>query len=316
MKILITGARGQLGTDLIPILTFAEHTVIPTDVSAGLPSGWQRLDVTNARQVEEIFAQEQPDCVIHLAAILSATGEQDPNRTYDVNQQGTYHVLEACRKLDIKKVFFASSIAVYGPGLPTPTKESVALAPSTMYGVTKASGEMLCEYYRSRYGMDVRGIRFPGLVSATMPGGGSSDYALFMYVHGVQNGHYQAFCRPDTRIPLMYMKDGVSAVAQLLKAPKETLTRVCYNIAGFSPTAQQIADSVKRALPQVDLQFKVDPLRQAILDSWPDVLDDSLAKTDWQWQPRFTLDHMTDDLIPKVRTMLSNVRRHQTVGYP
>jgi threonine 3-dehydrogenase len=202
-------------------------------------------------------------------------------------------------------MIFTSSIAVYGPGLPDPTPDPVPLEPTTMYGVTKAGGELLGCYYHTRYGFDFRGVRFPGLISATLPGGGTSDYALFMYVDGVRLGVYEAFCREDTRIPLMYMPDALRALVELADAKNEKLTRRVYNVAAFSPTARQIADSVKRLVPEVKITFRPEPLRQGILDSWPRALDDSAARRDWNWKPEFSLEQMTDDLIPKIKKLLA-----------
>jgi threonine 3-dehydrogenase len=173
-----------------------------------------------------------------------------------------------------------------------------------MYGVTKVSGELLCQYYRTRYGIDARGVRFPGLISAAMPGGGSSDYALFMYVDGVRKNGYDAFARADTRIPLMYMPDGVRALLELAFADRARLTRTVYNIAAFSPRADEIAASVRRAIPDAKFTYTPDPVRQAILDSWPKSVDDTPARRDWDWKPRYGLDEMTDDLIPRIRRML------------
>jgi threonine 3-dehydrogenase len=315
MKILLTGAGGQIGHDLIGALVAQGHEVVSTDLAPRPPSHahhaggkWQRLDVTDAKATEELFADVRPDLVFHLAAILSARGEKDPRLAYDVNQTGTWNVLEAARKAKVGRLMFTSSIAVFGPPpsgpLPDPTPDDVALHPTTMYGVTKVSGELLCEYYRAKFGVDCRGVRFPGLISAAMPGGGSSDYALFMYVDGVRKGGYEAFARADTRIPLMYMPDGVRALLELSMVDRERLSRAIYNIAAFSPRADEIATSVNRVLPDAKFTFRPDTVRQAILDSWPKSLDDSAARRDWGWRHRYDLDAMTDDLIPRIRRML------------
>lgn len=312
MKVLITGAGGQIGHDLISTLTAAGHQVVATDLASraaaaatGSPARWVGLDVTDGPAVQATLAEHRPDLVFHLAAILSARGEQVPQLAYAVNQTGTWNLLEACRQVGVGRVMFTSTIAVFGPGLPDPTPDDVPLHPSTIYGVTKVSGELLCEYYRRRWGLDVRGVRFPGLISAALPGGGSSDYALFMYVDGVRVGHYQAFCRPDTRIPLMYMPDGVRALLELAFAEPGRLTRTIYNIAGFSPRADEIAASVKRALPEVAITYQPEAVRQGILDSWPRALDDTLAARDWGWRARYDLDAMTDHLVPLVRALLA-----------
>src|SRR3954465_11847661 len=311
MKILLTGAGGQIGHDLIGALVAAGHEVISTDLAPRPPShahaggvDWQRLDVTDAAAVQHMFTDIRPDIVFHLAAILSARGEKDPKLAYDVNQTGTWNVLEACRRARVNRLIFTSSIAVFGPPpsgpLPDPTPDDVALHPTTMYGVTKVAGELLCAYYTKKHGVDCRGVRFPGLISAAMPGGGSSDYALFMYVDAVRKGGYDAFARADTRIPLMYMPDGVRALLEVAMADRAKLTRSIYNIAAFSPRADESASSARTVLPDARFTFHPDPARQAILDSWPRSLDDSAARRDWGWQPRYDPDAMTGDLIPKI----------------
>ncbi|MEZ4402948.1 MAG: NAD-dependent epimerase/dehydratase family protein [Kofleriaceae bacterium] len=307
MKIFLTGAGGQIGSDLVTALVAQGHAVVASDLTprASTPTvAWVPLDVTDAAAVDHAIAAAAPDVVYHLAAILSATGEKNPALAYAVNQTGTWNVLEACRTRGVRQLMFCSSIAVFGPGLPDPTPDDVGLRPTTMYGVTKAAGEMLCEYYARRYDLDCRGVRFPGLISASLPGGGSTDYALFMYVDGVRVGAYQAFARADTRVPLMYMPDGVRALLELAAAPRASLTRAIYNIAAFSPRADQIAASVARAVPGVTITYQPDPLRQGILDSWPRALDDAAARRDWGWAPRYTLDEMTDELIPQIRALL------------
>jgi threonine 3-dehydrogenase len=315
MKILITGAGGQIGHDLIGHLVTAGHDVIATDLAPRPPShahaggsAWERLDVTDPGNTDWLLNEVRPDMVFHLAAILSARGETDPRLAYAVNQTGTWNVLEACRKAKVARLVFTSSIAVFGPlpdgPLPDPTPDDVGLHPTTMYGVTKVAGELLCAYYTRRFGVDCRGVRFPGLISAAMPGGGSSDYALFMYVDGVRKGAYEAFARADTRIPLMYMPDGVRALLEVAMADRERLSRCIYNIAAFSPRADDIAASVSRALGGGNFTYKPDPVRQAILDSWPKNLDDSAARRDWGWKPSYDLDAMTADLIPRIRRML------------
>lgn len=318
MRILVTGAGGQVGLDLIRALLERGHEVHASDVSprpspdqqaaaADLPDSlpWHRLDVTDLDALVDHFERHRPQKVFHLAAILSAKGEQDPGLTYAVNQGGTYNVLEACRRCGVEQLVFTSTIAVFGPGLPETVGDDVPLHPTTMYGVTKAAGELLGEYYFARYGLDVRGVRFPGLISATIPGGGSSDYVVYMYLDGASKGAYEAFCRPDTRIPLMYMPDGIRALLELSEAPRADLTRCIYNIAAFSPTAAEIADDVAAALPKgADFSFKPDPARQAILDSWPAALDDGNARRDWGWRPQYDLPGMTRELLPQIRELV------------
>lgn len=309
MKILITGAGGQIGPDLVAVLKKRGHTVVATDVAVR-PDGvdcdaWHHLDVTDRNAVFSLFRQVQPERVFHLAAVLSARGEEVPQQTYAVNQTGTFNILEACRETGVEQMMFTSSIAVYGPGTPDPTPDNVALDPTTMYGVTKVGGELLGAYYHKRYGFDFRAVRFPGLISAAMPGGGTSDYALFMYVDGVRIGAYEAFCRPDTVIPLMYMPDALRALVELSEAHPDSLNRRVYNITAFSPTAAEIAESVGRRVDGVKITFRPDPARQAILDSWPRRLDDSHARADWGWRHEFDLEGMSDDLIPQIRALLA-----------
>lgn len=300
MKILITGARGQIGSDLVTHFQLAGHQVLATDVRDYEGAGWARLDVTHSLSALEVVREFSPDWVVHLAAILSAKGEVNPQKTYDINQGGTVNMLEICRQQDCK-FFFASTIAVYGQGVTSPASEETAVLPTTMYGVTKYAGEMLCHYYRQRYGMDIRGVRFPGLISSAEPGGGTSDYAVHMFTQGVRQGRYQAYCRPDTRMPFMYMKDALGAVSRLMAADSNKLNRTIYNIAAFSPRADEFAEAVTKRSPGVDISFATDPHRQGILDSWPDEIDDTYARNDWNWSPQYTLDSMADELMEELK---------------
>ena len=309
MKILITGAAGQIGTDLIPTLLAQGHEVATFDLAprpASCPADveWIRGDVTVAAEFNEVVKQVAPQRLLHMAAILSAAGEHVPHRAYRVNTEGTHNALEAARLFDVEQVFFTSTIAVFGPGLPDRVGDDVPLRPTTMYGITKAFGERLGEYYQEKFGIDFRGVRFPGLINAGIPGGGTSDYALFMYVNGLRDGHYEAFCSPESCIPFMYMPDALRAMRELMDAPKSQLKRSIYNIAAMSPTAQAFADAVTERLPQVSITFDSDPARQAILDSWPKELDDSYARAEWGWNHEFDLDAMSDDLIPKVQALI------------
>lgn len=308
MKILITGAGGQIGPDLVAVLKGRGHEIVATDVAVRPDvvdcDAWHHLDVTDRNAVFSLFRQVNPERVFHLAAVLSARGEEVPQQTYAVNQTGTFNILEACRETGVGQLMFTSSIAVYGPGTPDPTPDRVVLEPTTMYGVTKVGGELLGAYYYKRYGFDFRAVRFPGLISASLPGGGTSDYALFMYVDGIRHGAYESFCRPDSKIPFMYMPDAIRAMLELADAPKENLKRSIYNIAAIHPTAEEVADAVRARVSGVNLTFRPDPARQAILDSWPQVLDDSNARNEWGWNHEYDLERMSDDLIEKLRVTL------------
>jgi len=311
MRILITGAGGQIGGDLIALLRARGHQIVATDIAVqpdrvpfSSEVAWHHLDVTDMGGVLALFRQICPDRVFHLAAVLSARGEEIPQFTYRVNELGTFNVLEASRETGVKQVIFTSSIAVFGPGTPDPTPDDAVRNPTTMYGVNKSSGELLGTYYHRRYGFDFRAVRFPGLISAAMPGGGTSDYTVHMYVDAVRIGAYESFCRPDTVIPLMYMPDALRALVELSEADEARLSRRVYNITAFSPRADEIASTVVKRVPGAKLTFRVDPRRQAILDSWPRRLDDRTARSDWGWKPEFDLEQMSDDLVPRIRALL------------
>ena len=308
MRILLTGAAGQVGTDLIPLLLAKGHQVAGFDLAPApkdLPAGaaWVQGDITVEGEVSDAFKSWKPEVVHHLAAILSATGEKIPFRAWRVNMDGTRNVLEAARLFGTRQVVFTSTIAAFGPGLSNPVGNDVSMRPTTMYGLTKVAGELLGEYYATKWGLDFRGVRFPGLISAVEPGGGTSDYVNYMYFDGLRKGAYEAFCRADTTIPLMYMPDALRALIEVSEAPRERLKRAMYNIAAMSPTAEEIAASVRRRVPGVRLTFKPDPRRQAILDSWPKALDDAQANRDWGWKARYGLEAMSDDLVAKIRAM-------------
>jgi threonine 3-dehydrogenase len=310
MKILVTGAAGQVGADLLPRLVAQGHRVTVGDLAprpAGTPREveWVRCDVGLAAEVNDAVRRSGAERIYHLAAILSARGEKVPHQTWRVNMEGTYNVLEAARVLGARQVFFTSTIAAFGPGLANPVANEVSMRPRTMYGVTKVAGELLGEYYEHAFGLDFRGVRFPGLLSATTPGGGTSDYALHMFVDGITKGAYESFVKPSSQIPFMYMPDAVRSMLELADAPKARLTRSIYNVAAMSPTAEEFADAVRKRVPGVRLTFRPDPERQRILDSWPRVLDDSAARADWGWRHEYDLDRLADDLVAKVRSLPS-----------
>lgn len=309
MRILITGAAGQVGSDLLSHLHAQGASLTCFDLAhppAGLPPGvrWKRGDITNGSEVFDWVKESQPEVVYHLAAILSASGERMPHAAYRVNMDGTHNVLEAARLFGVRQVLFASTIAVFGPGLPDPVPNEVSLRPATMYGVTKVAGEMLGEYYRNRWKIDFRAVRFPGLINAGIPGGGTTDYALWMYVDAVRHGKYECYVGPESTVPMMYMPDALRALAELSAAPAASLRRCVYNIAAMSPTAADFAAAVIRRVPGTKITYKVDPVRQGILDSWPRRLDDRCAREEWGWKHRYDLEGMSDDLMPKVREMV------------
>jgi threonine 3-dehydrogenase len=308
MRILVTGGAGQVGTDLLAMLHGQGHEVACFDLApkpASLPEavGWRRGSVTNPGELFGAVKETRPQVIYHLAALLSATGEEYPHRAWSVNMDGTYNLLEAARILDVRQVLFASTIAVFGPGLPDPVPNDAPLMPTTMYGITKVAGEMLGAYYERKWGLDFRGVRFPGLLSAVEPGGGTTDYAIHMYVEGIRKGRYECFVGPRSTVPMMYMPDALRALLELAEADKKRLKRCIYNIAAMSPTAQDFAEAVRARVPKVEITFKPDPRRQAILDSWPRRLDDACARQEWGWKPAYDLDATSDDLVAKIRAM-------------
>lgn len=311
MRVLVTGGAGQVGTDLIKALhqegaELAVFDLAPRPETAPADLRWFRGSVANGPEVFDCVKAVRPDVIYHFAALLSATGEKYPHRCYRVNMDGTHNLLEAARLLDVRQFMFASTIAVFGPGLPDPVPNDVPLLPTTMYGVTKVANEMLGAYYHGKWGLDFRGVRFPGLINAGVPGGGTTDYALFMYVDGIRYGKYECFVGPESRVPMMYMPDALRAMQELSRAPEDKLQRRVYNIGAISPTAEDFANAVRARVPGVDITFKVDPERQAILDSWPCAVDDTCARNEWGWEPAYDLNKMSDDLIPRIRAMFGH----------
>jgi len=310
MRILVTGAAGQVGTDLVVKLSGEGHDVTCFDQAPAPPripgkAVWRRGDVTNAGEYFDAVKEVGPEVLYHLAAILSASGERAPHAAYRVNMEGTHNALEAARLFGVRQVLFASTIAVFGPGLPDPVPNEVSLRPTTMYGVTKVAGEMLGEYYASRFGVDFRALRFPGLINAGIPGGGTTDYSLWMYIDAVRHGRYDCYVGPESTVPMMYMPDALRALSELAAAPRGNLRRCVYNIAAMSPKASDFAEAVRRRVPGFEVRYAVDPRRQAILDSWPKRVDDARAREEWNWRPHYDLASMSDDLLPKVRAMLA-----------
>jgi nucleoside-diphosphate-sugar epimerase len=251
-------------------------------------------DLIQARKITEIY---------HLAGILSANGEKDPARAWDLNIRSLKNVLDLSVTHKIEKVFWPSSIAAFGPTTPKTTiPQRTILEPSTMYGVTKVTGELLANYYFTKYGLDIRSLRYPGIISwQTTPGGGTTDYASAIYYAALQTGHYDCFVRPETVLPMMYMDDAVAATLQLMAAPTEKISiRTAYNLNGLSFSARELADNVGKYCSDFKCDFKPDE-RQAIADSWPQTVDDAVARHDWGWHPSFDLDRIS-------QTMLSNLR--------
>jgi nucleoside-diphosphate-sugar epimerase len=309
-KILVTGAVGQIGSELTMALRekYGAENVIATgrktEPSKELKESgpFHFIDVNSIDSVEEMIAKYDIDTIVHMAAILSAVGEKNPTLAWDVNMNGTLNILNLGVKHEMARVVIPSSIAVWGPGTPAIAPQDTALHPTTMYGVTKVCGEILADYYVKKYNLDSRGLRYPGIISSeTLPGGGTTDYAVAIYYEAIKNKHYTCFVREDTRLPMMYMPDCLKATIDLMEAPFENLKRHNdYNVGSMSFTVKDLADSIKKVMPDFTIDYAPD-FRQDIADSWPDGVDDTPAREDWNWNPSFDLDSMTKDMLEKLQ---------------
>jgi nucleoside-diphosphate-sugar epimerase len=316
--ILVTGALGQIGAELVPALR-ARHgvdNVIATDLKVLPPSGaaaiapYGHLDCTDPHQLHEAVRRYDVGTIYHLAALLSASAEAAPQLAWSVNMNGLYNVLEVARGYGCQ-VFFPSSIGAFGPTTPRDATPQVTVQrPTTIYGVTKVAGELLCDYYAGRFGIDTRGLRLPGLVSyVAAPGGGTTDYAVEMFYHAVRYGGYTCFLSADTRLDMMYMPDAIAAMMDLMAADSGRLRyRNAYNVAAMSVTPAELAAAIARHVPGFTVDYEIDPVRQAIADSWPRSLDDSAAHHDWGFAPRYDLEAMTTDMLARLKTKLAAAR--------
>jgi nucleoside-diphosphate-sugar epimerase len=314
MRILVTGAGGQIGSELISALNrrHGEDQVLCTDLDPSrIKDAVHReaLDVTDAAALRDIIRRYEINEIYHLAAILSGTGEKNPQLAYRVNMDGTFNILEAARELGIAKVFAPSSIAVFGRGIDRAnTGDEAPLRPATMYGVTKVSAELLFDYYRDRYDLDVRSLRFPGVISwKTEPGGGSTDYAVDIYRSAVQRASYTSFVRENTVLPFMYMPDVIRSIEELMTAPAENIRRSAYNVTGFSASCAEFAVSIRRRFPGFRVDYEPD-FRQEIVDHWPQIIDDHHAREDWGWKPEYGLDETSDDMIENLSRFFTTSR--------
>jgi nucleoside-diphosphate-sugar epimerase len=305
-RIMITGAAGQIGSELALVLRerYGADRVLATDIvqpsNKVLDTGpFEPLNVTERTDVERIVRKHDIDTIFHLAAILSANGEKAPQKAWDVNINGLYNVLETARGLGSVRIFTPSSIAVFGPATPrVRTPQDTIFDPTTMYGVTKVAGESLCNFYVQKYGLDVRGCRFPGIIShETLPGGGTTDYAVAIFYDAVKNGRYTCFLREDTSLPMMYMPDCLKSILDLMEADFFRLKHHSnFNVAAMSFTPGQLAAEIRKRIPGFVCEYAPD-FRQAIADSWPGSLDDSAAREEWDWKPSFDLAAMTSDML-------------------
>ena len=309
-RILVTGATGQIGSELTIELRkkyggdnviAAGHRRKPSEklVNSG---PFQYIDVTNRESIEKVVQKYDIDTIYHLAAVLSAIGEEKPQIAWKVNMNGLYNMLEIAREHGLARVFWPSSIAVFGPEAPrVNTPQDTVLIPRTMYGVTKVAGELLCNYYFLRFGLDVRSVRYPGVISSeTPPGGGTTDYAVEIFYEAVKNKRYTCFVRENTVLPMMYMPDCIKAAIDLMEAdPSRIKCRTSYNVTGTSFSAGELTSKIKRYIPEFECDYKPD-FRQKIADSWPMSIGDSVAREEWGWNPTYDLSAMTKDMIEKL----------------
>ncbi|MEC0239008.1 L-threonine 3-dehydrogenase [Paenibacillus dokdonensis] len=308
-RILVTGALGQIGSELVAKLRhiYGADQVIATDVRMSgheiTRSGpFETLDVTNDKAMFEIAKRHQVDTVIHLAALLSATAEEKPLLAWNLNMGGLVNALEVSRELGCQ-FFTPSSIGAFGPSTPKDnTPQDTIQRPTTMYGVNKVSGELLCDYYFHKYGLDTRGIRFPGLISyVTSPGGGTTDYAVEIYYAAVSKGRYASFIDKGTYMDMMYMPDALDGIVQLMEADASKLThRNAFNVTAMSVDPEAIAASIRTNMPSFVLEYQVDPKRQAIAESWPNFIDASAAAAEWGFKAKYDLDAMTSDMLSQL----------------
>jgi nucleoside-diphosphate-sugar epimerase len=309
-KILVTGSVGQIGSELTlalrqrygggNVVACGRKTKPSKELMESGPFEW--ADVTDPERLKEVCRHHGIDTIVNMAAILSAVGEKNPQLCWDVNVTGLINTLELARELELAQVLCPSSIAVFGLGCPrVDTPQETVLKPTTMYGVTKVTGELLCDYYVKRYGIDARGLRYPGIISAeTLPGGGTTDYAVEIYYQAIEKRQYTCFVKEDTRLPMMYMPDCIKATIDLMEANFDQLEHHGdFNVGAMSFSAGELAAAIRKQIPEFAVTYQPD-FRQEIADSWPQSLDDSPARQEWGWCPEYDLEAMTRDMLEKL----------------
>ena len=309
-KTLVIGASGQIGIELVGALRTLKGVdqVIATDIKPAdapeLKSGpFEILNVLNLIELERIIKKHQISEVYLLAALLSATSEKNPERAWDLNMNGLFHVLDLAKNKQIKKVFWPSSIAVFGPSTPkSNTPQYTVMEPNSVYGISKLSGERWCEYYHQKFGVDVRSLRYPGLIGyKSDPGGGTTDYAVDIFHQALEKGHYDCFLSADTQLPMMMMDDAIRATISIMESPAEKIKiRSSYNLSGCSFTPEELAMRIKKIIPDFTISYAPD-FRQAIADSWPNSIDDQTAREDWQWHAEFDTEKLVTTMITELR---------------
>jgi len=309
-KILITGATGQIGSELTIALreNYGSDNVVavghkkPASSELTQSGPYCQLDVRDAVALNQVVEDIKCDTIFHLAALLSAVAEEKPQQAWDINMNGLINVLEISR-LHHCAVFFPSSIAAFGPGAPAmDTPQDTVQRPTSLYGITKVSGELLCDYYYHRFAVDTRGLRYPGLVSSkALPGGGTTDYAVDIFYAAIKTRHYDCFLHADTQLDMMYMPDAINAAIKLMTADSQRLRhRNAFNVTAMSFTPQQLAAEIQKHIPEFTIGYSIDPVLQAIADSWPKHMNDSAARTEWDWQAEYNLAAMVEDMLAKI----------------
>lgn len=309
-KFLVIGSSGQIGTELVEELRnkFGTENVIASDIrepQVHQDGPFEVLDILNKEQLEVIINKYQVTEVYLLAALLSATAEKNPAFGWELNMNSLFNVLDLAKSGSIKKVFWPSSIAVFGPTTPKiNTPQYTVTEPSTVYGISKQAGERWCEYYFNQYGVDVRSIRYPGLIGyKSKPGGGTTDYAVDIFYKAIENKNFECFLSENTTLPMMYMSDAIKATIDIMEAPKENIKiRSSYNVSGMSFSPKEIAQEIKKHFPSFILTYKID-YRQKIAESWPQSINDTPAKKDWGWSPIFSLSDITSDMIHHLKKL-------------
>lgn len=309
-KILVIGAAGQIGSELVPALRekYGNENVIATGRNTPLPKIITEngpviyLDAIHKDLLSKTLFEYNIDTIFHMASILSAAGERMPQIAWDININGLINVLEAGRRYNIDRIIWPSSIAAFGISTPRDnTPNDTILQPSTMYGITKVTGELLVEYYYKKYGLDTRSMRLPGIISSeTLPGGGTTDYAVEIFYEAIKNKSYTCFLKEDTVLPMMYMPDCLKCMIDLLEAKQSKLKRHVYNVTGMSFSAGELAKEIKKYIPEFKIKYEPD-FRQEIAESWPRTIDDSLARQEWGWNPSYNLSSITKDMIQILR---------------
>lgn len=313
-KFLVTGALGQIGTELVNTLCdrYGKNNVFASDKRVKCNNDQIGdcecvvLDVTDIKQLTDLVQKQKITVIYHLAALLSATAESNPQLAWDININGLYNILEVARENNCA-VFTPSSIGAFGPTTPPEkTPQDTIQRPTTMYGVTKVAGELLCDYYFKRFGVDTRGVRYPGIISyKTLPGGGTTDYAVEIYYEAIRQKKYTCFLKAGTFLDMMYMPDAIKAAIDLMEAdPAQLAHRNAFNVTAMSVDPEKITASIKKYIPDFTIDYKIDPVRQGIADSWPNSMDDSAAREEWGWQPDYNLDKMTADMLQHLEDKL------------